>query len=68
MISSLFLKMFNAFSFCYIGVTTFLMLMLLVKTFVGRFRITLRHFIYVFFWFILIFIKEFRKEEDEILY
>lgn len=68
MISALFLKMLNIFSFCYTIVTPLLLLTLLVKVFVGRFRLTLRHFIYVFFWFILIFIKEFRKEENEILY
>lgn len=67
MLSLIFLKLVSLMLWLYIIGATILMMITLVKFLLKRFVITKRHIIFVLFWIILIFAKEFDKERKDIL-
>ena len=63
---SLFLKLISILLFVYVLATLAIFVMFVVKALLKRFKPNMKHILVVFFWFIFIFVKEFKKEVKDI--
>lgn len=67
MLGMIFLKVISLFLWVYLLGTTIMLMVMIVKCLLKRFSITKRHLLFVVFWMILVFVREFKKERKDIL-